>query len=142
MARNFSTRAIHDGEEWDKSTGAHNTPIYQTATFSFATAEDMAAAIIVIRDCREAGRLVHRVMNPGADRRFAGSIAPRGDPDRLAPAIERIALRRRKLGFHFYEAGLPDAIGIFVIMDVPVAAFDLVPRPFEPRTVPAGKLLC
>jgi cystathionine beta-lyase/cystathionine gamma-synthase len=46
MARNFSTRAIHDGEGWDKSTGAHNTPIYQTATFSFETAEDMAAAIM------------------------------------------------------------------------------------------------
>ena len=46
MARNFPTRAIHDGEGWDKSTGAHNTPIYQTATFSFETAEDMAAAIM------------------------------------------------------------------------------------------------
>ena len=46
MARKFSTRAIHDGEGWDKSTGAHNTPIYQTATFSFETAEDMAAAIM------------------------------------------------------------------------------------------------
>jgi methionine-gamma-lyase len=46
MARNFSTRAIHDGEGWDKSTGAHNTPIYQTATFSFETAEGMAAAIM------------------------------------------------------------------------------------------------
>lgn len=46
MARNFSTRAIHDGEGWDKSTGAHNTPIYQTATFSFETAEEMAAAIM------------------------------------------------------------------------------------------------
>lgn len=46
MARKFLTRAIHDGEGWDKSTGAHNTPIYQTATFSFETAEDMAAAIM------------------------------------------------------------------------------------------------
>ena len=46
MARKFSTRAIHDGEGWDKSTGAHNTPIYQTATFSFDKAEDMAAAIM------------------------------------------------------------------------------------------------
>lgn len=46
MTRKFSTRAIHDGEGWDKSTGAHNTPIYQTATFSFETAEDMAAAVM------------------------------------------------------------------------------------------------
>ena len=46
MARKFSTRAIHDGERWDRSTGAHNTPIYQTATFSFEKAEDMAAAVM------------------------------------------------------------------------------------------------
>ena len=46
MDRKFSTRAIHDGERWDKSTGAHNTPIYQTATFAFEKAEDMAAAIM------------------------------------------------------------------------------------------------
>ncbi len=46
MARKFATRAIHDGEGWDKSTGAHNTPIYQTATFAFETAEGMAAAIM------------------------------------------------------------------------------------------------
>jgi methionine-gamma-lyase len=46
MTRNFSTRAIHDGEGWDKTTGAHNTPIYQTATFAFDKAEDMAAAVM------------------------------------------------------------------------------------------------
>jgi len=46
MTRKFSTRAIHAGEGWDRSTGAHNTPIYQTATFSFEKAEDMAAAVM------------------------------------------------------------------------------------------------
>jgi len=46
MTRKFSTRAIHDGEGWDESTGAHNTPIYQTATFAFDKAEDMAAAVM------------------------------------------------------------------------------------------------
>lgn len=46
MTRKFSTRAIHDGEGWDRKTGAHNTPIYQTATFSFETAEEMADAIM------------------------------------------------------------------------------------------------
>ena len=45
MMRNFSTRAIHEGEGRDVATGAHNTPIYQTATFSFERAEDFAAAI-------------------------------------------------------------------------------------------------
>ena len=46
MTRKFSTRAIHDGEGWDRGSGAHNTPIYQTATFSFGTAEEMANAIM------------------------------------------------------------------------------------------------
>jgi len=46
MTRKFSTRAIHAGEGWDRSTGAHNTPIYQTATFSFEKAEEMADAIM------------------------------------------------------------------------------------------------
>jgi methionine-gamma-lyase len=46
MTRKFSTRAIHDGEGWDRKSGAHNTPIYQTATFSFDTAEEMAEAVM------------------------------------------------------------------------------------------------
>ena len=46
MTRKFSTRAIHAGEGWDRSSGAHNTPIYQTATFSFEKAEEMADAIM------------------------------------------------------------------------------------------------
>ena len=46
MTRKFSTRAIHAGEGWDRGTGAHNTPIYQTATFSFEKAEEMADAIM------------------------------------------------------------------------------------------------
>ena len=45
MTRRFSTRAIHEGEGPDTKTGAHNTPIYQTATFSFERAEEFAAAI-------------------------------------------------------------------------------------------------
>ena len=46
MSRKFSTRAIHDGEGWDRKSGAHNTPIYQTATFSFEKAEEMAEAVM------------------------------------------------------------------------------------------------
>ena len=41
----FSTRAIHAGEGSDPTTGAHNTPIYQTATFTFETGESLSAAI-------------------------------------------------------------------------------------------------
>ena len=50
MTRSFSTRAIHEGEGRDSATGAHNTPIYQTATFSFERAEDFTAAIEIAVD--------------------------------------------------------------------------------------------
>ncbi len=43
--RGFATRAIHAGEQPDPITRAHTTPIYQTATFSFDTAEEKAAAM-------------------------------------------------------------------------------------------------
>lgn len=38
----FSTRAIHAGEHHDPTTGAHNTPIYQTATYAFDSLEQKA----------------------------------------------------------------------------------------------------
>lgn len=41
----FSTRAIHAGEGTDPATGAHNTPIYQTSTYSFHSLEEKAAII-------------------------------------------------------------------------------------------------
>ncbi|MBT5766515.1 aminotransferase class I/II-fold pyridoxal phosphate-dependent enzyme [Emcibacteraceae bacterium] len=40
----FDTNAIRAGEYRDPATGAHNTPIYQTATFSFETSEDLTHA--------------------------------------------------------------------------------------------------
>lgn len=43
--KRFATRAIRAGEERDPSTNAHNTLIYQTATFSFETAKALTAAI-------------------------------------------------------------------------------------------------
>jgi methionine-gamma-lyase len=43
--RGFATRAIHAGEGRDPATNAHNTPIYQTATFTFESTEAMAAAM-------------------------------------------------------------------------------------------------
>lgn len=43
--KNFSTLAIHAGESRDPSTNAHNTPIYQTATFTFENAEALTEAI-------------------------------------------------------------------------------------------------
>src|SRR5688572_26254934 len=44
-AHGFATRAIHAGERADPSTGAHNTPIYQTSTYAFDSLEAKAAAL-------------------------------------------------------------------------------------------------
>lgn len=41
----FTTRAIHSGEGPDPATHAHATPIYQTATFVFDTAQEKEAAV-------------------------------------------------------------------------------------------------
>jgi methionine-gamma-lyase len=41
----FSTRAIHAGEGTDPTTGAHNTPIYQTSTYAFHSLEHKAAVL-------------------------------------------------------------------------------------------------
>ena len=41
----FATRAIHSGEQTDPATGAHNTPIYQTATYAFHSLEDKDAIL-------------------------------------------------------------------------------------------------
>jgi methionine-gamma-lyase len=41
----FATRAIHAGEEPDLATGAHNTPIYQTATYAFQSLEEKDAIL-------------------------------------------------------------------------------------------------
>jgi methionine-gamma-lyase len=40
----FTTRAIHSGESRDPTTRAHNTPIYQTATFIFDHAAELTGA--------------------------------------------------------------------------------------------------
>ena len=40
----FATRSIHAGESADAATGAH-TPIYQTATFAFPSAEEKEATV-------------------------------------------------------------------------------------------------
>ncbi len=45
MQSHFSTLAIHAGEQSDPATNAHNTPIYQTATFTFDSAEALTEAI-------------------------------------------------------------------------------------------------
>lgn len=54
----FPTIAIHAGEGRDPATNAHNTPIYQTATFSFETAEEKAHAM------ETGGHFYSRTSNP------------------------------------------------------------------------------
>ncbi len=36
----FATRAIHEGQGFDKATGALSTPIYQTSTFCFESVDE------------------------------------------------------------------------------------------------------
>ena len=45
MSHGLGTRAIHAGEQRDPASGAHQTPIFQTATFSFATAAAKEEAV-------------------------------------------------------------------------------------------------
>ncbi len=44
-APGLATRAIRAGEQRDPTTGAHNPPIYQTATFAFETSDALIGAI-------------------------------------------------------------------------------------------------
>lgn len=78
----FATRAIHAGEHSDPTTGAHNTPIYQTSTYAFHSLEEKAA----IQSGEQEGWLYTRGGNPttsafekkiaaleGAERSVAGA---------------------------------------------------------------------
>lgn len=56
----FSTRSIHAGEHHDPTTGAHNTPIYQTATYAFDSLEQKAAIMAGERE----GYVYTRASNP------------------------------------------------------------------------------
>jgi O-acetylhomoserine/O-acetylserine sulfhydrylase-like pyridoxal-dependent enzyme len=41
----LATRAVHAGEATDPHTRSHATPIYQTATFAFESADAMEARV-------------------------------------------------------------------------------------------------
>jgi methionine-gamma-lyase len=62
----FSTRAIHAGEGADPTTGAH-TPIYQTATFAFGTAEEKEAAVDAAMAWEPGAFFYTRTNNPTTD---------------------------------------------------------------------------
>jgi len=56
----FATRAVHAGESVDPATGAHNTPIYQTATYGFQSLEEKTAILSGEQD----GYIYSRYGNP------------------------------------------------------------------------------
>ncbi|MBU6244794.1 MAG: PLP-dependent aspartate aminotransferase family protein [Actinomycetales bacterium] len=60
----FSTRAIHDGERKDPTTGALNTPIYATATFAFDTAREKEAAVDAALEWEPGAFFYSRTGNP------------------------------------------------------------------------------
>lgn len=62
----FATRAIHSGESADPTTGAH-TPIYQTATFAFPSAEQKEAVVDAAMAWEPASFFYTRTGNPTTD---------------------------------------------------------------------------
>jgi cystathionine beta-lyase/cystathionine gamma-synthase len=62
----FATRAIHAGEGSDPTTGAH-TPIHQTATFAFPSAEEKEATVDAAMAWEPASFFYTRTNNPTTD---------------------------------------------------------------------------
>lgn len=60
----FATRAIHSGESPDPLTHAHATPIYQTATFVFDTAQEKEAAVEAAMEWEPRSFFYTRTGNP------------------------------------------------------------------------------
>jgi O-acetylhomoserine (thiol)-lyase len=56
----FGTKALHAGQEPDKTTGARAVPIYQTTSFVFESPEQAARLF----DLKEFGNIYSRIMNP------------------------------------------------------------------------------
>ena len=146
MTRKFSTRAIHDGEGWDRQSGAHNTPIYQTATFSFEKAEEMAEAVMNPLD----SFFYSRTANPTTAALEAKMASLEGTESALVPssgmaAVAIAILISAKAGDHlvvtndlfvisrqFFEDDCP-AMGIQVTM-VDVRNLDEVRGAIRPKT--------
>ena len=62
--KGFATRAIHSGESPDPTTHAHATPIYQTATFVFDTAQEKEAAVDAAMEWEPRAFFYTRTGNP------------------------------------------------------------------------------
>lgn len=63
----FATRAIHAGEATDPYTRAHATPIYQTATYAFSSAEEKEAAVDAAMAWEPGAFFYTRTGNPTTD---------------------------------------------------------------------------
>ena len=59
----FNTQIVHAGQQPDPSTGALSTPIFQTSTFVFDSAEQGAARFAL----EESGYIYTRLGNPTTD---------------------------------------------------------------------------
>jgi methionine-gamma-lyase len=91
MAHGFGTRAIHAGERRNPATGAHATPIYQTATFSFGTAEEKDEAVDAAM-AWEGGFFYSRTGNPTTAALEAKLAALEGAEDAVVGASGMAAL--------------------------------------------------
>ncbi len=63
MERNFSTLAIHAGQQPDQTTGARAAPIYQTTSYVFESVEHAASLFGLEKE----GNIYSRIMNPTVD---------------------------------------------------------------------------
>jgi methionine-gamma-lyase len=81
-----ATLAVHAGEAPDPTTRAHNLPIFQTATFSFETADEKEAAVDAAADFTPQAYFYTRVGNPTTDALEAKIAALEGAEGSLASA--------------------------------------------------------
>lgn len=103
----FDTLAVHAGEMADPATRAHNTPIYQTATFSFPTA---AAKDEAVHHPWDTGSYFYtRVLNPTTEALEAKLAALDGGEAAVASssgmsAISATLLAHLRAGDHLVVA--------------------------------------
>jgi O-acetylhomoserine (thiol)-lyase len=84
----LETIALHAGQGPDKATNARAVPIYQTAAYSFNSAEHAANLF----GLKEFGNIYNRIMNPTSDALEKGLAALHGGTGALAVASGQAAI--------------------------------------------------